>query len=203
MSTLVLVPIGVLTALIVSVRVQLAILQRYPLADWPAVVCGLLVAGVVLAITVALAIRLRSPRRGLVLLVALPVLLLSAGCLSVTHFPRAGFKSDELRSEWYRLHPTMRVSLWIARLGAGELVLTDVTRNADDYADMGLDEPSWSRHFFSPRDGYAHAIDLRVRDAGALQNWARQGVFLALGLNADRHGGTADHLHVSLPLPSP
>jgi hypothetical protein len=46
-----------------------------------------------------------------------------------------------------------------------------------------------------------------VRDAGDLRNWARQGVFLALGLKADRHGGptdrhggTADHLHVSLPL---
>lgn len=191
---------GGVVSLVLLVRVQLAVLARYPAADWPAVVAGLLAGGVVLAVTTGLALRLRSPRRALVLLLGLPLLLLTAGCLSVTHFPRDNFKTDELRTEWYRLHPTLRVSLWIARLGEGDLVLTDVSRTPADYDDMGLTEPTWSSHFFSPRDGYAHAIDLRVSDAGDLRNWARQGVFLALGLRASRHGGTTDHLHVSLPL---
>jgi hypothetical protein len=199
-ASLILLLVGAFASLIILVRVQLALLAAYPAADWPAVVVGLLAGGVVLALSTGLALRLRSPRRALILLVALPTLLLAAGCLSVTHFPRSGFKSQDLCSEWYTLHPTLRVSLWIARLGAGEMVLTDVSRQPSDYDDMGLTAPSWSRHFFSPRNGYVHAIDLRVRDTGDLRNWARQGVFLALGLRADRHGGTADHLHVSLPL---
>jgi hypothetical protein len=193
--------VGGLASMILSVRVQLAVLLHYPMADWLAVMAGLLAGGFVLALTAGIALSLRSPKRALVLLVVLPILLLTAGGLSVTHFPHASFKTDELRSEWYRLHPTLRVSLWIARIGAGELVLTDVSRRPVDYADMGLSTPSWSQHFYSPRDGYSHAIDLRVQDAGDLRNWARQGVFLALGLKANRHGGTADHLHVSLPLP--
>ena len=117
----------------------------------------------------ALVLRLRSPRRARLLLVTLPTMLLTVGCLSVTHFPRSNFKSDELRAEWYRLHPTLRVALWIARLGAADLLLTDVSRRPSDYDEMGLTTPSWSEHFFSPRDGYAHAIDLRVRDTGALR----------------------------------
>ena len=198
-ASLIVLLVGAVASLIILVRVQLAILTTYPTANWPAVVAGLLAGGVVLSLCVALALRLRSPRRALVLLVTLPTLLLAAGCLSVTHFPRSSFDSDDLRAEWYQLHPTLRVSLWIARLGAGNLVLTDVSRQPSEYVDMGLTPPAWSRHFFSPRDGYTHAIDLRVRDAGDLRNWARQGVFLALGLRADRHGGTSNHLHVSLP----
>ncbi len=200
-ASLIMLLVGVIASLIVSVRVQLALLTHYPTADWPSVVAGLLAGGVLLAVTVALVLRMRSPRRALILLVTLPTMLLTVGCLSVTHFPRSNFKSDELRAEWYRLHPTLRVALWIARLGAADLLLTDVSRRPSDYDEMGLTTPSWSEHFFSPRDGYAHAIDLRVRDTGALRNWARQGVFLTLGLRAERHGGNADHLHVSMPLP--
>ena len=206
-ASLILLLAGTLTSLILLVRVQLLLLAHYPTAEWPAMAAGLLAGGVPLAIAVAMALRLRSPRRALMLLLALPTMLLTAGCLSVTHFPRSNFKSDELRAEWYRLHPTLRNALWVARLGEGALILTDVTRKPSNYGEMGLTEPSWSSHFTSPRNGYAHAIDLRVRDAGDLRNWARQGVFLALGLKADRHGGptdrhggTADHLHVSLPL---
>ncbi len=206
-ASLILLLAGTLTSLILLVRVQLLLLAHYPTAEWPAMAAGLLAGGVTLAIAVAMALRLRSPRRALMLLLALPTMLLTAGCLSVTHFPRSNFKSDELRAEWYRLHPTLRNALWVARLGEGALILTDVTRKPSNYGEMGLTEPSWSSHFTSPRNGYAHAIDLRVRDAGDLRNWARQGVFLALGLKADRlggptdrHGGTADHLHVSLPL---
>lgn len=195
--------LGVLATPVVTVRVQLAILSRYPTADWPALAAGLGAGGLLLFVTLAAALRLRSPRRTLVLAVALPTLLLTAGCLSLTHFPRANFKNDQLRAEWNRLQPTLRVSLWIARLGADDLMLTDVSREPSEYGAMGLSQPASSRHFLSPRDGYAHAVDLRVRDAGDLRNWARQGVFLALGLRAIRHDGSGDHLHISLPLPAP
>jgi cytochrome bd-type quinol oxidase subunit 2 len=111
-ASLIMLLVGVIASLIVSVRVQLALLTHYPTADWPSVVAGLLAGGVLLAVTVALVLRMRSPRRALILLVTLPTMLLTVGCLSVTHFPRSNFKSDELRAEWYRLHPTLRVALW-------------------------------------------------------------------------------------------
>ncbi|MFP6643687.1 MAG: hypothetical protein VCF24_09035, partial [Candidatus Latescibacterota bacterium] len=110
-ASLIMLLVGVIASLIVSVRVQLALLTHYPTADWPSVVAGLLAGGVLLAVTVALVLRMRSPRRALILLVTLPTMLLTVGCLSVTHFPRSNFKSDELRAEWYRLHPTLRVAL--------------------------------------------------------------------------------------------
>ena len=177
--------LGLAATLVVSVRAQLAILERYPEADWLALAGGLLAGGLVLFAAVALAFGLRSPRRALLLLTALPALLLTAGCLSVTHFPEAGFRTGELRGEWERLHPTLRLSLWIARLG-GDLVLTDVAgRPAQDGS--------------TPWRGYVRSVDLRAREAGDLRDWARQGLFLALGLKAAPHAGAAGHLHVSLP----
>ena len=177
--------LGLAATLVVSVRAQLAILERYPEADWLALAGGLLAGGLVLFVAVAVAFGLRSPRRALLLLTALPALLLTAGCLSVTHFPEAGFRTGELRGEWERLHPTLRLSLWIARLG-GDLVLTDVAaRPAQDGS--------------TPWRGYVRSVDLRARDAGDLRDWARQGLFLALGLKAAPHAGAAGHLHVSLP----
>ncbi|MDP6019066.1 MAG: hypothetical protein QGI32_23455, partial [Candidatus Latescibacteria bacterium] len=143
-ASLILLLAGTLTSLILLVRVQLLLLAHYPTAEWPAMAAGLLAGGVTLAIAVAMALRLRSPRRALMLLLALPTMLLTAGCLSVTHFPRSNFKSDELRAEWYRLHPTLRNALWVARLGEGALILTDVTRKPSNYGEMGLTEPSWS-----------------------------------------------------------
>ena len=187
--------LGLAATLVVSVRAQLAILQRYPDADWTALAGGLLAGGLVLFATVALAFGLRSPRRALVLMTAVPTLLLTAGCLSVTHFPEAGFRTGQLRGEWERLHPTLRLSLWIARL-SGELVLTDVAARPA----LGVPpEPGVPDRHSPPWRGYLRAVDLRAREAGELRDWARQGLFLALGLKAVPHAAAAGHLHVSLP----
>ena len=190
--------LGLAATLVVSVRAQLAILERYPEADWLALAGGLLAGGLVLFAAVAVAFGLRSPRRALVLMTALPALLLTAGCLSVTHFPEAGFRTGQLRGEWERLHPTLRLSLWIARL-SGDLVLTDVAGRPAGHGVTGLPEPGVPGRFPRPWRGYVQAVDLRARDPGELRDWARQGLFLALGLKAVPHAGAAGHLHVSLP----
>ena len=78
------------------------------------------------------------------------------------------------------------------------LVLTDIARQSSDYEEMGLKKQPASLHYIKS-DGYAHAVDLRVSNVGEMRNWARQGLFLLMGLQALRHTGTADHLHVSLP----
>ena len=193
--------LGLAATLVVSVRVQLAILQRYPDADWMALAGGLLAGGLVLFATVLVTCRLRSPRRALLLLAAIPALLTAAGCLTVTHFPEGGFRTVQLRGEWDRLHPTLRLSLWIARLG-GEVVLTDVARRPPGYG-MGFPEAEAAGPLLPPWREYARAVDLRTPDAGDLGNWARQGLFLALGLKAERHAGAPGYLQVSLPPPAP
>ncbi len=198
---------GAALAALVAVRVQLNILG-YQMSndgmspDWLAVAAGLLVGGGVLWFAILLAIRLRSLRWAAGLLLGLPLTMLIIGSLAMTYFPPTNFKNDDLRAEWTQLHPTLRHALWVARLGDGHLVLTDLKRTPDDYRLLGLRLPFTSRHY-PQTDGYAHAVDLRVSDAGDLRNWARQGMFLLMGLRADRHGGTADHLHVSMPLAPP
>ncbi|MBT4608755.1 MAG: hypothetical protein HOC05_01860, partial [Gemmatimonadetes bacterium] len=187
-----------------AVRGQLAILSYQNASghlspDWLAVAAGLAAGGVVLFLSLGLILRLHSVRRAGGLLLALPLLMVLAGTLATTHFPRDNFKSDDVRAEWTHLHPTLRHALWVARLGDESLVLTDLRRGPEDYHLMGLRLPFTSRHY-PQTDGYAHAVDLRVHDAGDLRNWARQGLFLLMGLKADRHAGSADHLHVSLPV---
>ena len=190
--------LGLAATLVVTGRVQLAILQRYPDADWMALAGGLLAGGVALFGALALAFGLPAPRRALLLMAAVPILLLAGGCLAVTHFPEAGFRTHELRGEWERLHPTLRLSLWIARLG-GDVVLTGVARAPVEYDSAGLPGPGGPDSLLAPRRGYARAVDLRTPEAGPLAVWARQGLFLGLGLKAAPHFGAPGHLRVSLP----
>ena len=132
-------------------------------------------------------------------MVAVPVIVLTVGCLGATRFPQRNFKSELVRAEWNQLHPTLRLGLWIAWLGEPGLVLTDVSRSPQSgYEEMGLPSRGESPHFRDP-EGYARAVDIRVSDAGELRNWLRRGGFLIMGLRANRHAGTADHLHVALP----
>ena len=199
--------VGGVLALLVAVRAQLAILDVQTVsgdltADWLAVAGGLAAGGLVLFASLRLVLRFGSVRGAGSLLVGLPLVMVLMGSLATTHFPPSNFKSDEVRAEWTHLHPTLRHALWVARLGDPTLVLTDLRRGPHDYRLMGLRLPFTSRHY-PQSDGYAHAVDLRVHDAGDLQNWARQGLFLLMGLRAERHVGTADHLHISLPVKDP
>lgn len=190
--------LGLAAALVVTGRVQLAILQRYPEAEWMALAGGLLAGGLALSVALCLAFGLPSPRRALLLMAAVPILLVAAGCLSVAHFPEAGFRTPELRGEWERLHPTLRLSLWIARLG-GEVVVTGVARAPWEYGSPGLPESRGPDTLPAPGRGYARGVDLRTPEAGPLVFWARQGLFLGLGLKASPHFGAPGHLRVSLP----
>ena len=78
------------------------------------------------------------------------------------------------------------------------MVLTDIARAPAEYRQMDLKTQGVSPHYLHV-DGYAHAVDLRVSNVGETRNWARQGLFLLMGLEAIRHTGTADHLHLALP----
>ena len=191
---------GLAASVLATVRVQLVILSRYPQADWLALTGGLAAGGLLLFLTLLVGFRMRSPRRAAVLMVTVPVIVLTVGCLGATRFPEGNFKSALVKAEWSQLHPTLRLALWISWLGERDLVLTDVLRSAEEDEEMGLPMvPKGGSPHFPDDQGYARAVDIRVSDSGELGNWLRQGSFLIMGLRASRHTGTADHLHVALP----
>jgi hypothetical protein len=190
--------LGALASLLATVRLQLWILQAYPGAGWWAVGGGLAAAGALWALVLVLGLRFRSAKWIGSLLILAPLVFLALGYYGTTRYPQHRFKTVETAAEWSTLHPTLRLTLWLMALEDGQLVLTDIAREAHDYEEMGFKRPSKSPHYIKD-DGYAHAVDLRVSNVGEVRNWARQGMFLLMGLQALRHTGTADHLHVSLP----
>ena len=190
--------VGMAAALPLVVRLQILLQQRFPAADWLVWVGGM--AGGALLGIVALVWGLRLPwawsaRRLLPLGLVLAALLALGG---LWHFPRHNFKDGGVAAEWGQLHPTLRWGLWAVRAADRGLVVTDIARRPDEYRAMGLPLTEASRHYIQ-KDGYAHAADLRLRDAGALRAWFRQGLLLLMGLRAERHQGSAEHLHVYLP----
>jgi hypothetical protein len=111
-------------------------------------------------------------------------------------------KSEEVRAYYTSLHPLLRLSVSTLVILDGSVVITDTAREPRDYERMGLPVYESSLHF-RQRDGYVHAMDLRTIGRGELRNWATKTYFRLLGFRVLRHVGTADHLHVSLPVRGP
>lgn len=112
----------------------------------------------------------------------------------------AHVKSPEVHAEYAELHPLLRMSVATFLLVDEDLLITDLSRHPSDYADMGLPVNPRSLHY-RQSTGYTHAIDLRTKGRGYLRNFLTKGYFSVLGFRTLRHVGTADHLHVSLPVP--
>jgi hypothetical protein len=112
----------------------------------------------------------------------------------------ANVKSTEVRSEYVRIHPLLRVASSALILVDPSSVITDAGRTEDDYFLMGLPVNEASLHF-TQADGFVHAIDFRTRGRPEWRNRAVELGFWAMGFHSLRHVGTADHLHVSLRMP--
>jgi hypothetical protein len=128
------------------------------------------------------------------------VVLLCAYSLAL--LPELNAKNERIHEDYHQLHPILRVAVGIYGFLDGDFVLTDLTREPRDYAPMGLDSPTRSLHYVQA-DGATHALDLRTKGRGRMRNALTQIYFEALGFETLRHVGTADHLHVGLPLRSP
>lgn len=107
-------------------------------------------------------------------------------------------KSPEVRSLYGSVHPVLRVALGTVIVFDTDLVITDIGREPEDYRALGLPLLSQSLHYPQP-GGWVHAVDLRTRSRGAVRNALLRGYFWGMGFDTLRHGGVADHLHVSLP----
>lgn len=117
----------------------------------------------------------------------------------VFYYSSLNTKTDEIRSYYRSLHPIIRVALTTITLADSDLLVTDIRREAEDYSGMGLPEYQESLHYLRS-DGYVHAVDLRTIGRSEWKNWLTSAAFSLVGLQTIRHVGTADHLHVYLPL---
>lgn len=139
-------------------------------------------------------LRLWSMARG----VALPLVLAYCG-YALAYVSAANAKSERVRAYYTSLHPLLRLALSTLILADRDIVITDLARGPTDYPAMGLATKHASPHY-RQRDGYVHAADLRTSGRGEVRNRLIQLYFWIMGFVTLRHVGTADHLHVELPV---
>ncbi len=110
-------------------------------------------------------------------------------------------KTPALQETYTALHPLLRFGVSTLVLVDRDLVVTDTAREPADYERMGLPTRVYSLHYRQEATGYVHAVDLRTQGRAPWRNTLVQVWFDAMGFSTLRHVGTADHLHISLPLP--
>lgn len=116
----------------------------------------------------------------------------------ILFFSSSNLKNPALKSEITSLHPILRLSMSTLVYIDKKLIITDASREPEDYKKMGLPTKNASLHYKQKTSRYAHAVDIRTKGRGEWKNYLVKKYFDLLGFNTLRHGGTADHLHVSL-----
>ena len=161
---------------------------------------GMITAALLAVYAAWLSRRFRGRKRAESIMrwVGIPTLIAWA-MYSLFYLASANAKSAEVRNEYRSLHPVLRVAVATAIMGDGDLVLTDSRRVAGDYGRMGLPVNQRTKHY-EQKNGWVHAVDLRTTGRGEIRNRALQAYFSLMGFQTLRHVGTADHLHVQLPL---
>ncbi len=115
------------------------------------------------------------------------------------YFSSANAKDPDLRDDYKSLHPLMRLAASTYFLFDRNAVVTDLERSAEDYLAMGLPINEVSLHF-KLEDRYVHAMDLRTVGRSPRRNALTVAYFRIMGFRSLHHVGSADHLHVSLPV---
>jgi hypothetical protein len=131
--------------------------------------------------------------------IALPIVV-AYGTYALVYLSSANVKAERVRTYYASLHPLLRLALSTVILADRDLVVTDLARRPADYAAMGIAPNDGSLHYVQ-HDGYTHAADLRTAGRGEVVSRLVQLYFWSMGFGTLRHVGTADHLHVELPLP--
>lgn len=130
--------------------------------------------------------------------VALP-LVLGYGGHALVFLSSANTAAGAVRAEYRATHPLLRLALSTLILAQPDLLITDLARVPADYPRMGLPVNERTLHY-RQRDGWAHAVDLQTNGRGAIVNRFIEIYFRVMGFRTLRHVGTADHLHVELPV---
>lgn len=127
------------------------------------------------------------------------LLVFSYCCYGMLYLSSVNAKTEQVRSHYRSLHPILRITVATATLADTDLIITDMQRTPQDYRHMGLTARQQSLHY-AQSTGYVHAVDIRTLGRPGWKNWLTEHLLRLLGYNTLRHVGTADHLHVSLPL---
>ena len=166
---------------------------------WVAVILSALAAALLLGSVVWVVGRKLGAKPGLKV-VRFSGLMLGVYCVYLLVFiSMSNVKTEDLQATYRHLHPVLRVALSTFILLDDKVVVTDTERVPEDYRAMGLSNRPTSFHY-EQEDGYVHAVDLRTRGRTPIQNTVTKYYFYLMGFSTLRHTGTADHLHVSLPL---
>jgi hypothetical protein len=193
--------IALVVPFLVLIRSSVYMYQTYRLNGWLALAVGVL-ATVLLLIGYGgyITYRFRKNFRIHKYLVRGIIVLVTAYTIyGVLYYSSLNTKTDEINSYYRSLHPIMRVAITTITLADSDLLITDIRREPEDYAEMRLPENKQSLHYVQS-DGYVHAVDLRSKGRPEWQNWLMRMAFNLTGLESIRHVGTTDHLHIYLPL---
>lgn len=168
---------------------------------WLSLSGGIAAATILLLIYVFVLFRKLKNRKAILKLSSygLSVLVLSFSVHGVMYLSSVHAKNDEIRQVYRSLHPILRMAVATTTLADKDLVITDISRMPADYEAMGLPLNERSLHFVQ-ESGYVHAIDLRTIGRSEVRNVMLRFTLELLGLKTIRHTGTADHLHVALPV---
>lgn len=190
---------------VVLLKGTLYLYGQHELSTWIALVIGGLLTCLLLILYAVVFLRKVSPQgtvsratlKGTICLVGM--LVLGFFVYSMANLSGENAKTEAVREEFTRLHPFLKLGAGVVLLVDGDLLITDMTRSREDYGEMGLTASRRSLHY-PQADGYVHAIDLRTRNRAEIRNWLLEKYFRLMGFHTLRHEGTADHLHVSIPV---
>jgi len=181
------------------VRCSVYFYSTVGLPSGPAIGLSVIVTALVLVVYFWYA-RIRLGIRKLESFRAIRLSILVIFCFStylLVFISGSNVKISGLQGEYGELHPIVRLAVGTLILVDDNLIVTDMLRDPEDYAEMGLSGRRRSLHYRQP-DGYAHAVDIRTIGHSWLRNSLLEKYFRIMGFNTLRHAGTADHLHVSL-----
>jgi len=201
-----------LTAIVVSVaglivlpffllvRSSVYLYSIFPYSSWVAIFVGIIATVLLLLIYIYLLFRKVQNKKLLLRYSLLMTCLMVFSYCSYSLFYLSGIhaKTPQVRELYRSMHPILRVAVSTITLADNQLVITDIERNPENYAEMGLPINPNSLHFIQD-DGYVHAVDLRTLNRGSIRNAILKLSLQGMGFETIRHTGTADHLHVQLP----
>lgn len=183
----------------VLIRGAVFLHEAYGLIAWGAILGGVLgSASLILLYLTYLQGRLLGRPGNVRRTYGLALALVTVYCLpGLFYLSAASAKHEEVRREFTRLHPVLRLGVSTLTVLDRGLIVTDADRQPEDYGRMGLPVNRRSLHY-RQSSGYAHAVDIRTIGRNGLRNALITGYFRLMGFNTLRHVGTADHLHVSI-----
>lgn len=186
---------------IVLVRGSMYAYQEWGWGTWPSLAVGIFATVIVFSAYTAWLWKQITGKHRVPIVVRRLLVAVVAGysAYGLLYLSSGNAKNPDVREYYSSLHPLMRMGASTYLLFDRDAVVTDLERTAEDYLKMGLPVNETSLHF-KLEDRYVHAMDLRTIGRSAWRNRLTEMYFQFMGFRSLHHVGTADHLHISLPV---